>query len=87
MDLGGKAVGRNVRGELCIKGPQVMLGYYKNVEATKSTIDESGWIHTGKEADEILEGMNFDNSKLLLQGTLLTTMRKGIYTLWTGLRN
>ncbi len=34
-------------GELCIRGPQVMLGYWERPDATAETIDSEGWLHTG----------------------------------------
>jgi fatty-acyl-CoA synthase len=37
----------NVEGEICIRGPSVMKGYYNNLEETKKLIDEEGWIHSG----------------------------------------
>ncbi|CAL4129793.1 unnamed protein product, partial [Meganyctiphanes norvegica] len=34
-------------GELCVKGPGIMMGYAKNPVATAATIDTQGWLHTG----------------------------------------
>jgi long-chain acyl-CoA synthetase len=36
-----------VPGEVLVKGENLMEGYYKNQEATRATIDEEGWLHTG----------------------------------------
>lgn len=38
-------------GELCIRGPQVMKGYWQRPEETANTIDAEGWLHTGDVAE------------------------------------
>ena len=39
-------LGPNVTGEICVRGPNVMLGYWKNKEATASAVVD-GWLHSG----------------------------------------
>ena len=43
----GAELGRNERGEICIRGPHVMVGYLNNKQATEGCIDNEGWFHTG----------------------------------------
>jgi long-chain acyl-CoA synthetase len=46
-DEDGQAVPTGEVGELCIKGPQVMKGYWQRPEETAKVMDADGWLHTG----------------------------------------
>ncbi|WP_374011658.1 long-chain fatty acid--CoA ligase [Pseudoxanthomonas koreensis] len=46
-DDDGKLLDNCEIGELCVKGPQVMKGYWQRPEETAKTIDAEGWLHTG----------------------------------------
>lgn len=47
IDDEGKILALGEPGELCVKGPQVMKGYWNLPEETAKTLDEEGWIRTG----------------------------------------
>ncbi|TKR62640.1 hypothetical protein L596_026569 [Steinernema carpocapsae] len=47
IDPNGQQLGFHEKGELCLRGPVVMLGYLNRPQATAETIDDDGWLHTG----------------------------------------
>ena len=59
-------------GEICVRGGAVMLGYYKDPEATAEAIDKDGWLHTGDLAREDEDGYYYmvgRKKNLIILGT------------------
>lgn len=66
-----------IPGELVCRGMNVMLGYYKNEEATAQAIDRDGWLHTGDMAIKDADGNIFIKGRC--KNMLLTTSGQNIY--------
>ena len=66
-----------IPGELVCRGMNVMLGYYKNENATAQTIDKDGWLHTGDMAIKDAEGYIFIKGRC--KNMLLTASGQNIY--------
>jgi long-chain acyl-CoA synthetase len=49
IDEGGRAVEEGVAGELVIRGPSTMLGYFRDRQGTARAFEPDGWLHTGDE--------------------------------------
>lgn len=49
----------NIPGEICVRGTNRMVGYYKNREATEAVIDKEGWLHTGDIGTRSKDGVLF----------------------------
>ena len=63
-------------GEILARGPNIMVGYYKNQEATDEVIDSDGWFHTGDLG-------SYENQRLLISGraknVILLETGKNVY--------
>lgn len=66
-----------IPGELICRGMNVMLGYYKNEEATSQAIDSEGWLHTGDMAIKDADGNIFIKGRC--KNMLLTASGQNIY--------
>lgn len=67
----------NVPGEILTRGLNVMLGYYKNEEATQNTLDKEGWYHTGDLGTMDAEGNIFIKGRS--KNMLLSSNGQNIY--------
>jgi acyl-CoA synthetase (AMP-forming)/AMP-acid ligase II len=65
----GEPVDRGQKGEVCVRGPQIMKGYLNKPDATAQTIDSEGWLHTGDigYADEDAHFFIVDRAKELIK--------------------
>ena len=67
----------NIPGEICVRGENVMLGYFHNSEATEKVLHEDGWLHTGDMGTLSADGTIFIKGRL--KTMLLGSSGQNIY--------
>lgn len=67
----------NIPGEICVKGENVMSGYFHNTEATDKVLHEDGWLHTGDMGTLSADGTIFIRGRL--KTMLLSSNGQNIY--------
>ena len=67
----------NIPGEICVKGENVMSGYFHNTEATDKVLHEDGWLHTGDMGTMSADGTIFIRGRL--KTMLLSANGQNIY--------
>lgn len=67
----------NIPGEICVRGENVMKGYYKNPDATNAVLDKDGWLHTGDMGTRSADGTIFIKGRY--KTMILTSNGQNIY--------
>ena len=76
VDEDGNDVAQGEVGEVLVRGGQVMLGYWKNPQATAETIDKDGWLHTGDVGKVDADGYYYIVSRIK---EMIISMGENIY--------
>ena len=75
-DEQGNFLGPGEAGEILVGGPCIMAGYYNRPEATRETIDEHGWLHTGD------RGLLDEEDRLVIVGRIKHMYKSGGYNIY-----
>lgn len=75
-DEQGSFLGPDKAGEVLVGGPCVMSGYYNQPQATRETIDEKGWLHTGD------RGLIDNDGRLVIVGRIKHMYKSGGYNIY-----